>query len=138
MPDSAVQFYPWAHVIGRVLFSMLFIVTGLNYLMTLSDTAARAGSKGVPAPKIASAVTAIMVLAGGLFVLIGWTRFIGAGLLALVLVPKSLLMHPFWKEQDPLTRRNETSHFLKDLALAGAALLVAYYAGWDWPMSVGG
>ncbi len=138
MPDSAVQFYPWAHVIGRLLFSLFFIMSGMNHLMKLNDMAAYAGSKGVPAPKIATAVSGLIFMVGGVFVVIGWTRFVGAGLLVIVLIPAAFMMHPFWKEQDPALRMNEMSHFLKDLALAGAALLVAYYAGWDWPMSVGG
>lgn len=138
MPDSAVQFYPWAHVIGRALFSMVFILSGMNNLMKLNDMAAYAGGKGVPAPKVATALSGLMLVAGGIFVVIGWTRFIGAGLLVIFLVPTAFMMHPFWKEQDPVMRANETAHFMKDLALAGAALLVAYYAGWDWPMSVGG
>ncbi len=138
MPESAVQFYPWAHVVGRVLFSMIFIASGMNHLMKLNDMAAYAGAKGVPAPKIATAVSGLMMAAGGIFVAIGWTRFIGAGLLVVFLVPTTFMMHPFWKEQDPMTRMNEMTHFMKNLALIGAALIIAYYAGWDWPMSVGG
>ncbi|MDH3497477.1 MAG: DoxX family protein, partial [Gemmatimonadota bacterium] len=82
--------------------------------------------------------TGLMILVGGVTVLLGWHRFIGAGLLVLFLVSTAFLMHPFWKEQDPTARMNEMAHFQKDLAPAGAALLLAYYAGWPWPFSLGG
>lgn len=138
MPEWAWQFYPWMHLMGRVLFCMIFIASGMNHLMKLNDMAGYAASKGVPAPKLATAATGIMMLAGSVFVLIGWSRFIGAGLLVIFLIPTAFLMHPFWKEQDPQARMNEMVHFMKDLALAGAALFIAYYGWAEWPMSVGG
>ncbi len=138
MPDWVWQFYPWVHLTGRVLFGMVFIGSGMNHLMKLNDMAAYADSKGVPAAKLATAVAGIMILAGGLMVVLGWSRFIGAGLLVIFLVPTAFIMHPFWKERDPATRMNEMSHFMKDLALAGAALFIAFYAYQEWPMSMGG
>ena len=77
-------------------------------------------------------------MVGGALVLLGWSRFIGAGLLVIFLLPTAFLMHPFWKESDPAVKQNEMAHFLKVLALAGAALLIAYYGGTYWPMSFGG
>ena len=59
-----------------------------------------------------------------------------AGMLVIFLMPKAIMMHPFWKEKDPMARRNGMSHFMKDLALAGAALFIAYYSGSAWPMAV--
>ncbi len=52
------------------------------------------------------------------------------------LLSTAFVMHPFWKESDPQASMNEMSHFMKDLALAGAALLIAFYAGMPWPMSL--
>jgi len=40
------------------------------------------------------------------------------------LVPTALLMHGFWKESDPQTKQMEQVQFFKDLAVAGAALLL--------------
>lgn len=134
MPE---QLYPWMHLIGRVLFSMIFIASGMNHLLKLNDMAGYAQSRGLPAAKAATLVSGVVILAGGVMVLLGWRRFIGAGLLAAFLILSAVLMHGFWKETDPTQKQNEMIHFMKDMALAGAALFIAYYARYPWPMSAG-
>ncbi len=125
------------HVVGRVLFSMMFIMSGMNHLMKLNDMSAYAESKGVPAPKVLTAVSGLMIMVGGVLVLLGWHRFIGAGLITIFLFSTAMLMHAFWKETDPPARMNEMAHFMKDMAMAGAALLIAFYSAAAWPMSLG-
>lgn len=129
--------YPWMHLIGRILLSLIFIRGGIKNLTNVDGMTAYAAAKHVPAPKLAVVVSGIVILLGGLSMLLGWHRFIGAGLLFVFLVPAAFLVHAPWRESDPAARANETAHFLKDLALAGAALLIAYYAGGWWPMSLG-
>lgn len=135
MPE---QLYPWMHLIGRILFSMIFIGSGLNHLTQSQAMAQYAQAKGVPAAKPAVIVTGLMILAGGIMILLGWNRAIGAWLLVAFLIPAAFLIHAFWKESDPMAKQNEMAHFMKNLALAGAALLMAFYADSPWPMSVGG
>lgn len=129
--------YPWMHLVGRLLFAMLFVSSGIAHL-TNKGMVGYAQSKGVPAPAVMVPLTGVMILVGAVLVALGWHRFIGAGLLVLFLVPTAFVMHAFWKETDPMAKMGEMVHFQKDLALAGAALLAAYYAGWTWPMSLGG
>ncbi len=124
------------HVGGRVLFCMLFIMMGMMHFVKLDDVSAMAASKGVPAAKPATIVGGLMILVGGLFVLLGWHRFIGAGLIAIFSLFSATITHQFWKESDPVVKMNETAHFMKDLALAGAALLIAFYASFFWPVTL--
>jgi uncharacterized membrane protein YphA (DoxX/SURF4 family) len=128
---------PWMHLIGRVLLAIMFVNSGIGHL-THKGTVAYAQSKGVPAPKVMVPLTGVMIVVGAVLVVLGWHRFIGAGLLAIFLLPTAFIMHAFWKEKDPMARMGERVHFLKDLALLGGALLLAYYAGWSWPLSLGG
>jgi len=130
--------YPWMHLVGRILFAIVFIASGIGHLTQTSSMVGYARSKGAPAPKIVVPLTGAVIIVGSLLVVLGWHRFIGAGLLFLFMVPAAFVMHAFWKEKDPMARMNEMAHFQKDLALAGAALLMAYYSGWSWPMSLGG
>lgn len=138
MAEALQPLYPWMHLIGRILFCAIFIGSGLNHLFKLEQVAGYAAANGVPAPKIATVVTGIMILVGGIMVLLGWRRFIGAGLLVIFLPVVAVMIHAFWRRDDPMARAMEQAHFMKNLALAGAALLIAFWAGESWPMSVSG
>ncbi len=126
------------HLVGRIMFATLFVIMGMMHIMKLDVMTGAAAQRGLPQPRATTVVLGLMAGVGGVFVLLGWSRYIGAGLIALFLFGTAFLLHPFWKETDPGTRMNEMSHFMKDLALAGAALLVAFYAGTNWPASLGG
>ena len=39
------------------------------------------------------------------------------------------MMHAFWKESDATAKQNEMSSFFKDIALAGAALIIFVLVG---------
>jgi putative oxidoreductase len=131
------QLYNWAQLIGRILFSLIFILSGIRHLTQTKAMTGYAAAKRVPAPAAAVVVSGVMLLLGGLSILLGWHRFIGAGLLFIFLVLAAFLVHNPWRETDPMARANEQAHFFKDLALAGAALLIAFYSGSVWPMSIG-
>ncbi len=135
MPEA---FYPWMHLVGRILFAMVFIGGGMNHFTKLNDTTLYAQSRGVPAPKAATIVTGLMAVVGGILVALGWHRFIGAGLIVLFALSTAFMMHNFWRDTDPTAKQNEMAHFMKDLALAGGALFMAYYGRGGWPLSIGG
>lgn len=138
MPDALWPLYPWMHLVGRILFGMLFIGSGMSHLVQRRAMVDYARTRGAPVPEVGVPVTGLMILVGGAFVMVGWHRFIGAGLLVIALLLFAFTMHAFWRDTDPAVRQNEMGHFMKDLALAGAALLIAYYGGYGWPMSLGG
>lgn len=116
-------------VIGRVLFAAIFINSGIGHLMQADGMSQYAASKGVPAAKAGVIVSGLIALVGGVLLLLGVYPDLGALLIAIFLVPVSLMMHPFWKESDPMAKQNEMIHFMKNMALLGAALLfIAFYA----------
>ncbi|MGV0838472.1 DoxX family protein [Mycolicibacterium thermoresistibile] len=89
-------------------------------------------AKGVPAAKAAVIGSGIVLAVGGLMVLLGLWADIGSLLLAAFLIPAALLMHQFWKESDPETKNAEMISFNKNIALAGAALMLfAFFAHVD-------
>jgi putative oxidoreductase len=114
-------------LIGRVLFSALFILSGVSHFTQRSNTTAYARSVGIPLPAIAVPVTGLMLLAGGFSVLLGFHPRIGTWLLVLFLVPAAFTAHKFWGIGDPMNAANQKAHFLKNIALAGAALLIAWF-----------
>jgi putative oxidoreductase len=111
-------------LIGRILFSALFLSSAAGHLTQSKAMAGYAESKNVPASQLAVLATGVLQLVGGLSVLLGVWADMGALLLVVFLVPTALLMHNFWTVTDAGARQGEMIHFQKDIALAGAALML--------------
>ena len=117
-------------LIGRVLFSGLFLVSGLNHVMQLDGMAQYAQSKRIPMPKVAVAGSGALLVAGGLSVLLGIYPSIGLTLLLVFLVPTTLVMHNFWVLEDERQKQMERVNFMKNLALAGTCLMLLIIERW--------
>jgi putative oxidoreductase len=119
----------WANtavvVAGRVLFSLLFITAGLGHFSR--QTVAYAASQGVPLASIAVPISGVLALAGGLSILLGYHARIGAWLIALFLVPVTLMMHKFWTVGDPMMAHVQQIMFLKNMTMLGGALLISQF-----------
>ena len=111
-------------IIGRVLFALLFISSGVSHLTKLEAMTGYAQYKKVPAAKFGVVLSGLMILLGGIYIAFGVYADLGALLIALLLIPTSFLMHAFWKETDATAKQNESISFFKNLALAGAALII--------------
>jgi putative oxidoreductase len=127
-------------LIGRVIFSFFFIYSGFNHLTKLSMYAQYAGASGVPAPTLLTALSGLMLLAGGLSILLGVKPGLGALLIALFLVPAAFTVHKFWGIADPMMAANQAAHFWKNIALTGACLMIYALVKLNparWPFSIG-
>lgn len=109
--------------VGRILFSLLFVASGLNHFAQLGAMSEYAESKGVPAPRLMVLLSGAMILAGGLSVLLWKWVVWGAGLLLLFLLVAAFTIHDFWTLEDEEEKQEQMAHFMKNLALAGAALI---------------
>ncbi|MBF6329989.1 DoxX family protein [Nocardia transvalensis] len=116
-------------LIGRILFVLLFLSSGVGHLAQPGPMVAYTRSKGVPAAQAGVLVSGVMLVLGGLSILLGIWADLGALILFVFLLPTAVLMHPFWKETDAQAKQGEMVHFNKDVALAGAALMLfAFFA----------
>jgi putative oxidoreductase len=111
-------------LIGRVLFALLFINSGLAHFMQRDAMAGYAQFKKVPAAKFMVLATGFMILLGGIFVAAGIYADLGALLLAIFLIPTAFMMHNFWTIEDATAKQGEMINFFKNIALAGAALVI--------------
>jgi uncharacterized membrane protein YphA (DoxX/SURF4 family) len=119
-------------LIGRVLFAVLFLTSALGHFSRTEAMAGYAQSKGVPMAKAAVLGSGLLFALGGLSVLLGVWADLGALLLVLALLPTAVVMHRFWQETDEETKQTELIQFSKDVALAGAALMLfAFFAHVD-------
>ena len=116
-------------VIGRVLFALIFINSGIAHLTKLQAMTGYAQFKKVPAAKLSVIVTGLMLIIGGLYIALGVYADLGALLLAIFLVASAFMMHNFWTIQDEQAKQGETINFFKNLALAGAALIIFVMVG---------
>src|SRR5918911_596686 len=79
-------------LLGRVLFSLLFITSGVGHFTHRVPMAGYAKSMGAPAPELTVPLTGAMILVGGLMVLLGFYARVGALLIFLFLVPAAFIM----------------------------------------------
>ncbi len=126
MPEQITRFAPQT---GRILLSIIFLITGFWKLTGWAATAGYMASKGMPAVPVLLALAMVAELAGGLSLLLGFKARWGAALLMLYLIPVTLTMHNFWAVEG-MSQQIEMVNFLKNLAIMGGlALVVAHGAG---------
>ncbi len=122
-------------LIGRVIFGGFFIYSGVNHFIGFGMMTQYAKMKGVPFPAIAQGITGLMLLLGGLSIVFGIYPFVGIVLLVAFLVPVSLMMHNFWKLEDPQLRMADKINFMKNMAMLGAILMLLAIPT-PWPLSL--
>jgi putative oxidoreductase len=115
----------YAVPVGRVLFVLIFLIAGPQHF---TDSAiGYAQNSGVPMAQLLVPLSGVLALLGGLSVALGYKARFGAFLLALFLLPVTLMMHRFWSIDDPQQAMVEQSMFLKNLSMLGAALLLSHF-----------
>lgn len=114
----------WLPTVGRIMFASYFLLMGMSHLINFREHSAFLGRKAVPLPRAATMLTIVMMLGGGLLALFHWHTSIGGILLFGIIFPAPFFLHHFWNETDSYTRLSEFAHFIKDISLAGAALLL--------------
>jgi putative oxidoreductase len=111
--------------VGRILYSLIFINSGFSHFS--AATAGYASSQGVPMATVLVPFSGILAIAGGLSVLFGYKAKWGAWLLVAFLIPVTLMMHAFWKLDDPTQHQMQMVMFMKNTSMLGAALLIAWF-----------
>ena len=118
-------------LLGRIFYSTIFIVASLGHFTKPSiDYAA---SQGVFMPELLVPISGVMALLGGLSILFGYKARFGALLIALFLIPVTVMMHNFWVVQDPIMQTIQQIMFFKNLSMLGGALIIMYFGA--GPMS---
>jgi hypothetical protein len=116
-------------IIGRILFALIFVNSGLMHFTKSSAMVGYAQYKKVPAAKIAVPLSGVMILVGGLYVALGIYADLGALLIAIFCLVSAFTMHNFWTIDDATAKQGETASFFKNLSLAGAALIIFVLVG---------
>lgn len=122
----------YAVLLGRVLFSAVFILSSVRHF---SDSyVVYAADAGTPWATVLVPLSGILMLVGGVNLLLGNQTRGSAWLIVLFLVPVTPIIHRFWGLSDPQAAMEQQVHFMKNLSLLGAALMIGYFGG--GPLSV--
>lgn len=111
-------------LIGRILLSAIFILSGISKFSGFAGTAQYLDTKGMPLPSVALGIALAIELLGGLAILVGFHARVAAWIVFLYLIPTTLLFHNFWALQGE-ARMDNHIHFMKNLAIMGGLLLLA-------------
>src|SRR3546814_18773666 len=95
-------------LIGRILFALLFLGSGVAHITQRQMMTGYAASKKVPAAGVLVLASGVLIVVGALMVAVGVWPDLGALLLAAFLVPTAFLLHGFWTETDRPARINDT------------------------------
>jgi putative oxidoreductase len=121
MSDSSSSFTPLA---GRILMSVLFLVSGFFKIGGYSQMVGYSASKGLPMAGVAIACAAVIELACGLAIIAGFQTKIAAWILFLYLIPVTFFFHNFWAMQGVEQQQNMIN-FLKNVAIMGGLVILA-------------
>ncbi|MGO4808691.1 DoxX family protein [Cupriavidus sp. 2MCAB6] len=111
-------------LLGRVLVSAIFLLSGASKLAAPAAMVGYIQSVGLPFPQLALGLAVLVELGGGLALVLGYRTRLVAAILAVFSAATALAFHANLADQ------NQFIHFFKNIAMAGGLLqIVAYGAG---------
>lgn len=110
---------------GRALFTSLFFLSGLTHFTNVPYYVSLMPDE-IPLQLFWIYLSGIVELIGATLILINWRPRLGGWLLVLFLVPVTIAVHGFEMvvAETSAEQAMQQAHFLKGLALTGAALLI--------------
>jgi putative oxidoreductase len=115
-------------LIGRILIGQLFLVSGFWKVLGPSAFGASLAQRGVPAAEVLGFIGAYVEFLGGLALVVGFkTRWAALALFVFTIIATGI-GHRYWEFADAAMRRNQQSHFFKNVTILGG-LLFAFVTG---------
>jgi putative oxidoreductase len=119
-------------LLARCCIGGIFVYSGFGKLTGLEGFAASLAKNGVPMAEVMAVVGAAVEFFGGLAIVLGLQTRTAALLMAAFTVSATLISHRFWELQDPAAFKQQSVHFMKNLAIFGAFLLLFVQGGERW------
>ena len=117
-----------AALIGRVLYSLMFLLFGLVKITAYANSVSHMSSLGLPAPSLVTSLAIVIEVGGGLLMLVGYqTRIVSLGLAIYVLVA-ALIAH---------SQLGDTDHFqffMRNIAIIGGSLAFFAFGGGSYSL----
>lgn len=118
-------YHPAIGITGRILFTLIFFLSGITHFTSMAGYIALMPAS-TPFPAFWVMISGVVELAGAAMVLTNRYPRLGGWLIALFLVPVTIVVHGVMMvtETDPRMVAIQTSFFLKGIAMTGGALLI--------------
>jgi putative oxidoreductase len=114
-------------LIGRILFALIFVLSGVTaHLVGRRASIDYVRAYNAPAPELMVPLSGVAIILGGLSIALGFYADVGALIVGAFVLVMALIMHAFWKEQDAQQQQNQMAHFMKNMAILGAALVIFF------------
>ena len=115
--------------IGLILFSLIFIASGLSKIGDWDKTISYMESHGMVFIPFFLIMAIILQVVGGLLVITSYKTKIGAILLLIFILPVTFIFHDFWTlptqtELEIINQQYEMVSFLKNITIIGGLLLI--------------
>jgi uncharacterized membrane protein YphA (DoxX/SURF4 family) len=111
-------------LIARIVFAIMFVMSGINHITKAEHMTGYAQFKKVPAAKASVLLSGVLFLLAAASLILGVYADLGALVLAVLLVMMAVMFHDFWKQTDPQQKQMEQIAFFKNISMAGGALVM--------------
>ena len=115
--------------IGRILFSLIFIASGLSKIGDWDKTVSYMESHDMTFIPFFLIMAILLQVAGGLSIITSYKTKIGTIFLLIFILPATFIFHNFWTlptetEFEILIQQTEMVSFLKNMTIIGALVLL--------------
>ena len=126
--NDVVVLHPAIAVTGRIMFTLIFFLSGITHFTSLSDYVALVPA-AIPFRTFWVMISAVVELIGATLIVTNTYPRLGAWLIAIFLVPVTVTVHGtgMVSAPDAQMRAIQTSFFLKGVTMTGAALLITQF-----------
>jgi uncharacterized membrane protein YphA (DoxX/SURF4 family) len=111
-------------IIGKVLFSLLFVGSGVNHFKNTSAMAGYAMAKGLKFAELNVYLSGVLLIIAPVALIFGVFEVAALISLTVFLLLTAFIFHPYWKETDPMLKISEQIAFNKEISIVGAILII--------------
>jgi uncharacterized membrane protein YphA (DoxX/SURF4 family) len=123
--SDVVVLHPGIAITGRVMFTLIFLLSGITHFTDLSSYVALMPA-AIPFRPFWVLTSAIVELTGATLIATNKLPRLGAWLIVIFLIPVTITVHgvAMVTTPDAVMQQIQISFFLKGVAMCGAALLI--------------
>lgn len=126
--DDVVIISPAIGIIARVLFTLIFFLSGITHFTAMHDYVSLMPAQ-IPWRAFWVAISGVLEFVGAAMILFNYRPRLGAWLIVVFLVPVTIVVHgtAMLTLADPVMRAVNVSMFLKGLATLGGTLFITQF-----------